>query len=286
MNHFIYFYQHIPYHLDPIIFSVGNLSVGWYSLMYLIGLGVVYLLLKYRIKKKEWIIKNKTKIKEDFLGDLLIWVFIGLVIGGRIGYVLFYNLAYYWSHPLAIISPFSPLTHQFIGIYGMSYHGGLIGGLLAGWIWTRRKRINFLTLANFVVPAIPAAYFFGRLGNFINGELYGRVTHFWWGMYFPTDFSGQLRYPSQLIEAFLEGLVLFLILWLGRNTQKMKDKLLGLYFIGYAIARIIGEFFRQPDAQIGYLAGYFTMGQLLSLVMFAVGCFLLFKFGQKDNKVV
>ncbi len=286
MNHFIYFYQHLPYYLNPIIFSIGNFSLGWYSLMYLIGLGIVYGLLKYRLKKGELVIKNKQKITENFLGDLLIWVFGGLVFGGRIGYVLFYNPAYYWLHPLAIISPFDLLTHKFIGIYGMSYHGGLMGGLLAGWIWTRIKKIDFWQLANFVIPAVPAGYFFGRLGNFINGELYGRVTHFWWGMYFPADLTGQLRYPSQLYEAFLEGFLLFFLLWKGRNNKKIKDKMVGLYIVGYALVRIIVEFFRQPDAQIGYIGGYFTLGQLLSLVMLIVGCILIFKFGQKTDKMI
>jgi len=287
MNTFIYFYQHLPFYLKPTIFSIGNFSVGWYSLMYLIGLGVVYGLLKYRLKKGELCIsKNKQSIKENFLEDLLFWVFLGLIIGGRIGYVLFYNPIYYWLHPLAIISPFDHFTHKFIGIYGMSYHGGLLGGLLSGWIWTRIKKINFWQLANFVIPAVPAGYFFGRLGNFINGELYGRTTHFWWGMYFPADFTGQLRYPSQLYEAFLEGFLLFVFLWKRRNNKKTKDKMLGLYIVGYAVVRIIGEFFRQPDAQIGYVGYYFTLGQLLSLVMFIGGIIIIFRLGQKTNKVI
>lgn len=286
MNHFIYFYQHIPYYLNPIVFSIGNFSLGWYSLMYLIGLGIAYALLKYRLKKGELDIKNKQKIIKNSLEYLLIWIFAGLVIGGRIGYVLFYNPAYYRLHPLAIISPFDSLTHQFIGIYGMSYHGGLIGGLMAGWMWTRSKKINFWSLANFIIPVVPAAYFFGRLGNFINGELYGRVTHSWWGMYFPADFSGQLRYPSQLYEAFLEGFLLFFLLWKGRNKEKIKNKMFGLYIVGYALMRIIAEFFRQPDAQIGYIGSYFTLGQLLSFIMLIAGCLLIFKFGQKTNKMV
>ena len=228
--------------------------------------------------------------------------FGGLLIGGRLGYVLFYNLAYYVQNPLAIVSPIDPVTHQFIGIYGMSYHGALIGALAAGWIFIRIRnnpikyqrscpptaefnRASFWQLANFIAPAIPAGYFFGRIGNFLNGELWGRATSKFWGMYFPSDPFGILRHPSELYEATLEGLILFLILWPLRNNKKYKNHLLALYLIGYALARIMGEFFREPDAQVGYIFSVLTLGQILSLVMLIFGL-LLILVRRKEKKVV
>jgi phosphatidylglycerol:prolipoprotein diacylglycerol transferase len=206
---------------------------------------------------------------------------MGLIIGARLGYVLFYNLPFYWQHPLAIVSPFDPMNHEFIGIYGMSYHGGLIGAILASALFAKKYRVNFWRLANFTTPAIPAGYFFGRLGNFLNGELYGRITSSAWGMYFSNAIaadgfsSPQLRHPSQLYEAFLEGFVLFAILWPLRNNPKYEDKLYGLYLCGYASARILAEFFRQPDSQIGFLFGFMTLGQLISLIMFVSGLIVI-----------
>jgi len=332
MNNLLYSYQHIPYHLNPVAFSVGSFKVDWYSLMYLVGFGVVYGLLKYRIKKGEGNsleitksklsgyarsgearqISNKIQSKndkiqkeiqdtclpsaeqragtarykiQDTLLDLMLVVFAGLLIGGRLGYVLFYDLAYYVQNPISIISPYDPVTHQFIGIYGMSYHGALIGALSAGWIFVKIKKLNFWRWANFVAPAIPAGYFFGRIGNFLNGELYGRATDEFLGMYFPGDPYGLLRHPSALYEAFLEGLALFLILWILRNDQKYQVRLFLLYIIGYAVARIMAEFFREPDAQIGYLFGFLTLGQLLSFLMLIFGL-LLILVSRKEKKVV
>ncbi|MDR3559386.1 MAG: prolipoprotein diacylglyceryl transferase, partial [Candidatus Pacebacteria bacterium] len=202
MSHnFLYFYQHLPEAVSPIAFSVGPLSIQWYPLMYLIGFVIVYFLLRYRIKKGEaekifnfqffrlrQISQSETiskqfsifKFQNNLLIDLLLWIFAGLVVGARLGYVLFYNLPYYWQYPLSIISPFDPVTHQYIGIYGMSYHGGLIGVFIAGWLFARKYKINFWHLGNFIAPAVPAGYFFGRIGNFMNGELWGRATTAWW----------------------------------------------------------------------------------------------------------
>jgi len=200
-----------------------------------------------------------------------------------LGYVLFYNLPFYLAHPLAIISPFDLETGAFVGIYGMSYHGGLLGVLCAVIIFVKKYKIDFWDLADFLIPAIPAGYFFGRLGNFLNGELYGRATDSWFGMYFSNDNFGLLRHPSQLYEAFLEGLVLFAIFWPGRNRKKWQGKFLALYFIAYAVARFLGEFFREPDLQIGFIylcadAKFCvsTLGQLFSLGMFFIGGGILF----------
>lgn len=294
-GNFLYLYQHLPSYINPDL-SLGFFSVSWYSMMYLVAFVIVYFLLSYRIKKKEI-----SGINAHHLLNFLVYVFVGLLIGARLGYVLFYNLPYYIKFPLAVISPFDPATGQFIGIYGMSYHGGLIGVIISAVIFCHKHKINFWSLANFVAPAVPAGYFFGRIGNFINGELYGRVTLAWWGMYFPgsvgtgpADLAGrrdlsvqdmvpQLRYPSQLMEAFLEGLILFLILWPLRNNPWFKDKMVAFYLIGYAIFRILVEFFRAPDEQIGLIAGYFTLGQILCLLMLIFGIGLLWK---KTKKLV
>ncbi len=301
MNNFIYNFQHIPEHLNPVAFSVGSLNIGWYSLMYLVGFVTVYFLLDWRIKKGElknnifwWKSSNKGVSSfnpqnqarlQTLIFDFLAYAFFGVILGGRIGYVLFYNLAYYWKNPLAIISPFDPITHQFIGFYGMSYHGGLIGVLIMALIFANKNKLYFLRLANFIIPAVPAGYFFGRIGNFLNGELYGRITTGSWGMYFPNDYTHSLRYPSQLIEAILEGLLLFFILWSIRNNKKYQPNLLAFYLFGYAIARIIAEFFRQPDQQIGYLLGFLTMGQMLSFLMILLAGGLMI-YSQKTKKMI
>jgi phosphatidylglycerol:prolipoprotein diacylglycerol transferase len=289
-HNFLYSYQHLPEAVSPIAFSVGPFSVQWYPLMYLVGFLVVYLLLRYRIANGEGYSRNKKQetrnkqiqnsklqiLNANTLFDLLIWIFVGLIIGARLGYVLFYNLPYYWQYPLAVISPWDPVTHQYIGIYGMSYHGGLIGVFAAAWFFTRRHKLDFWGLGNFIAPAVPAGYFFGRIGNFMNGELWGRTTTVWWGMYFPGSAGeGQnfaalsLRYPSQFIEAFLEGILLFLILWPLRNKKIVRENALVLYLLGYALARFVSEFFRQPDSQLGFVLGPLTMGQVLSVALAA-----------------
>lgn len=309
MDNFIYFYQRIPFNIDSIAFSFGPVRVDWYSLSYIFGFLTVYLLLRYRLKKKEGLIevrslKLKTqdrssnlKVNSKIIGDkfqilnsrsildLIFYSFFGLLIGARLGYVFFYNFSYFWNNPLAIISPFDPMTHEFIGIYGMSYHGGLMGTLLASWIFTKKNNINFFKLANFVIPAIPAGYFFGRIGNFLNGELYGRMTEKFWGMYFSFDYLRVLRHPSQLYEAFFEGIVIFLILWKLRNNEKIKDKLLGIYISIYAVFRIFLEFFREPDEQIGYLFQFLTLGQILSLIMLIFGTILIL-YSPKTKKML
>ena len=281
MSNWLYFYQHLPFNLNPTVFSLGFLRVDWYSLAYIIGFLMVYFLLKYRIKKGE----NDFNFNVTNLLDLLFYSFVGLLLGGRLGYVLFYNFSYYLKNPMTIISPFDPVTHNFVGIYGMSYHGGLIGVLLLAWFFSRKSKINFYKLSNFVVPAVPAGYFFGRLGNFFNGELYGRVTTKFWGMYFPADPLGTLRHPSQLYEAILEGLVIFIILWNIRNKEKFREKTLGIYLFTYAFFRIIIEFFREPDPQVGYILGFLTLGQILCIIMALLGIGLIV-YSKKTEKML
>jgi len=280
MNSWIDFYQHIPEQLNPEIIRVGFFSIGWYAVLYAVAFVVVWFLLKKRLSLGEdaHVFKNNKHSlpgKQAIIFDFLLVCFWGAIIGGRLGYVFFYNLAFYWSHPLAIISPFDIVTGELIGIYGMSYHGGLIGIIFTTVFFVKKYQLNFWALTDFIIPAIPAGYFFGRLGNFLNGELYGRITKAWMGMYSPSaELPMQLRHPSQLYEAFLEGGLLFLILWKVRNKKKLQGNFLALYFIGYGLMRFLGEFFREPDAQIGFIFSSLSLGQLFSVGMIFCGIFL------------
>lgn len=264
------FYQHLPEYLNPIAFSIGDFSIRWYSLMYLVGFAVVYWLLMYRIGRDDYLSKifneipnsklENSKLKiQNLILDFLLYAFLGLLIGARLGYVLFYNLNYYIQHPLAIISPFE--NGNFVGIFGMSYFGGLIGIIISSLIFCKIKKINFFEWADFVVPAIPAGYFFGRIGNFLNGELYGKSTDRFWGMYFG---DGILRHPTQLYEAFLEGLLLFVILWLFRNKSRFPGHLLAMYLFGYGVIRFFIEFLREQE---GATLFRMTTGQILSVII-------------------
>jgi phosphatidylglycerol:prolipoprotein diacylglycerol transferase len=208
----------------------------------------------------------------------LLWTILGLIVGARLGYVLFYNFSYYLSHPLEILLPFEFSGGiRFVGISGMSYHGGAIGVLLATLIFCRKRAISFWNILELFSPAVPLGYTFGRIGNFINGELYGRRTDVPWGMYFPLDSLHQLRHPSQLYEAFFEGLVLFAILWSIRRRSPFDGFLFAAYLFGYGFVRFFIEFFREPDVQLGLIfGGVFTMGQALCLLMMAAGVLIYF----------
>lgn len=291
----LYFYQHLPQYISPIALTVGSFSIRWYALLYVAGFLLVYFLLIWRAKRGEFFIKNqesriknqdKNKIQNNLqkeksalftvhcslISDFLLVAFFSSLIGGRIGYVLFYNFSYFISHPLAIISPYE--NGSFTGIYGMSYHGALVGILIGSYIFLRIKKINFWDWADFVIVVAPLGYFFGRIGNFLNGELYGRITNSSLGMYF-TNSSSILRYPSQLLEAFLEGLVLFAIIWRMRKIKFSPGVLFSVYLLGYGSFRIFAEEFREPDPQIGFIMGYLTLGQLLSLCMIVAGIIIL-----------
>lgn len=234
--------------------------------MYVIAFSVIYALASYRIKK-EGMHVTRTQVV-----DILTWGLVGLAIGARLLYVLVYDPSYYAVHLLEVIIPVR--DGVLVGFSGLSYHGGLIGIICAIWMYCRKHHLRLWDVSDLLIPCIPLGYFFGRLGNFINGELYGRVTTMPWGMVFPSDAQGLLRHPSQLYEAGLEGLVLFGILWVLRKRLH-GPKLLATYLIGYAVARMIAESFRQPDPQIGFLAFGFTMGQLLSFGMVLAGFILL-----------
>lgn len=267
MNAFWHWWQHLPGKMDPVLFQIGGFKLQYYGLMYLVAFGMTYALAAYRIRKeKRW------QLTSDHLQGLLTAMIIGLVVGARLGYVLFYNLEYYLQHPLEIILPVSFSNGvRFTGISGMSYHGGLICTVLGAWWYIRKNDLNFREMADLLIPGIPAAYTFGRLGNFINGELWGRVTTVPWGMYFPSGDPTKLRHPSQLYEAFGEGILLFLILWPLRNRFRTTGAMLPLYLMGYGTVRFIIEFFRQPDDHLGTVLVGLSMGQLLCLGMIAAG---------------
>ncbi len=257
----------LPSHMNPYIIHIGSFRVGWYGMMYVLAFATVYLLSLYRIKREA------APFDPRVLEDFIFWVAVGLVAGARIGYVFIYNPGYYAAHPLEAFLPFeyTPEGIKYTGIAGMSYHGGLVGVVLAGWLCLRRHKVNFWDFADFVVPAIPLGYMFGRLGNFVNGELYGRPTDSPLGMYFPSDPTGQLRHPSQLYEATFEGLGLFLLIWPLRRLRPFSGFQLSLYLAGYGVVRFVLEFFREPDVQLGFIVGPFSMGQLLCAAMVLAG---------------
>jgi phosphatidylglycerol:prolipoprotein diacylglycerol transferase len=266
MNDLINFWQHIPEHIKPYIIQVGQFQVRYYGLMYIIAFSVLYLLSFHRLKTEDYDYP-KTAIENYF-----VWAILGLMLGARLGYVIFYNLNYYISYPLEIFLPFSfSGGFHFTGLAGMSYHGGLIGVITSSALFCRKYKIEFWKFADFLIPSIPLGYTFGRMGNFINGELYGRATTVPWGMYFPLDMSGHLRHPSQLYEALFEGVLLFIILWSIRRKKVFDGFFFSLYIIGYGTVRFFIEFMREPDPQIGYLFGIITLGQILCLCMISAG---------------
>jgi phosphatidylglycerol---prolipoprotein diacylglyceryl transferase len=278
MSEFWHWWQHLPGRMDPVIFQIGSFKLQYYGLMYLVGFTITYLLATQRLKKEA-----RWELSAEHLQGLLTAMIIGLIIGARLGYVVFYNLGYYLGHPLEIILPvsFSNGVH-FTGISGMSYHGGLICTIIGAWWYIRKNTLNFREMADLLIPCMPLAYTFGRLGNFINGELWGRITTVSWGMYFPTG-GPLLRHPSQLYEAFGEGIFLFAVLWPLRNKVHISGAMLPLYLIGYGCVRFIIEYFRQPDDQLGFVLLRFSMGQILCGGMIAAGGLLLYLFSRRPR---
>ena len=246
--------------INPTIVTLGPLQIRWYGVMYILGFLASYLLVKYQIRKK------RIDIEINALNDLFLFLIIGLIIGARLGYAIFYNLPLYVSHPLKLLS---------IWEGGMSFHGGLIGVIISGLIYARTRGVAFWQLADLVAITVPIGLGLGRLGNFINAELYGRVTTVPWGMVFPS--GGNLpRHPSQLYEFFLEGVLLFSVLWWLKDFSFKKGTLLCLFLILYSILRFSAEFFREPDPQLGFVLSFFTMGQVLSVLMGISGLVLLY----------
>jgi phosphatidylglycerol:prolipoprotein diacylglycerol transferase len=247
-----------PY-INPVAFSIGPLQVHWYGLMYLIGFVSGWLLAHWRAKhyKLDW--------TSEQISDVIFYAALGVIIGGRIGYMLFYNFAELVHDPLALFK---------IWQGGMSFHGGLLGVAIALWLFSRKSGKSFLEIGDFIAPLVPIGLGAGRIGNFINGELWGRVTDMPWGMIY-THVDNQPRHPSELYEFGLEGIGLFLLVWIYARKPRPVGRVSAVFLIGYAICRIIAEFFRQPDPQLGYLAfGWLTMGQILSIPMLLLGFWL------------
>ncbi|GBE02494.1 prolipoprotein diacylglyceryl transferase [bacterium BMS3Bbin06] len=241
--------------IKPYIIKLGPLQIRWYGLMYLVGFMSSYLLVRYQIKEKG------LKIDRKVVDDIYFYLVLGLILGARIGYVLFYNLKGYINNPLEIFA----IWHG-----GMSFHGGLIGAIVAGVVVALRSGVDFWLFADMITITAPIGLGLGRIGNFINAELYGRVTNVPWAMVFPGS-DGLPRHPSQLYEAFFEGVVLFLILWFLRNRIRLKGGLTALFLVLYGLIRFSLEFFRQPDQQLGFVVSFMTMGQVLSSLMVFAG---------------
>ena len=267
---FQYWWQHLPENLSPVIFEIGPISLRYYGMMYVVAFTIVYFMVRYRLRTE-----NRFQLSVQQLNDLMTAMIVGLILGARIGYVVFYNLSYYLSHPLEILLPFEFSNGiRFVGIAGMSYHGGLMGVILAAAWYCKKARLGFWELSDLFIPVIPLGYTFGRLGNFINTELYGRATQNPIGMFFPGAPGSALRHPTQLYEAFFEGVFLFVLLWSIRKMKWPAGGLLAIYLAGYGIVRFFIEFFREPDAHIGLVLMSLTVGQLLCAAMICCGALL------------
>jgi phosphatidylglycerol---prolipoprotein diacylglyceryl transferase len=248
--------------IDPVAVSFGPFAIRWYALAYIAGLVIGWRYCLSLARRQPYLVNSRD------VDDFLVWATLGVVLGGRLGYVLFYNPRYYFLYPRQI---------PFVWHGGMSFHGGAIGVSVAILLFTWRRKIPIFAFSDIITEAIPIGLFFGRIANFINGELFGRPTDVPWAMIFPN--GGPVpRHPSQLYEAFCEGILLFLLLFFAerRGSRRRPGIVTGIFFVGYAAARIFGEMFRQPDPQLGYLIFGATMGQLLSIPVLIAGIALIF----------
>jgi phosphatidylglycerol:prolipoprotein diacylglycerol transferase len=245
---------------DPIALQIGPVAVRWYGLMYLIGFVLFVVLGRQRARQN-----LLTGWHPGDVDDMLLYGVFGVIVGGRLGYVLFYKPLYYLAHPLEIASVWQG---------GMSFHGGFLGVLVALWLFSRRRGKRWIDVTDFVAPLVPLGLAAGRLGNFINGELWGRVTDVPWAMVFPQA-GPEPRHPSQLYQFGLEGLLLFAVLWVYTARRRPPGAASGLFLIGYGACRFAAEYAREPDSFLGYLALGLTLGQWLSLPMIVIGAAMM-----------
>jgi phosphatidylglycerol:prolipoprotein diacylglycerol transferase len=245
---------------DPVALQIGPLAIRWYGLMYLVGFATAYGLGRLRIAAGK-----SVRVTVQALDDLLFFGVLGVILGGRFGYVLFYKPGYYLQHPAEIVAVWQG---------GMAFHGGFLGVLVAVWWVARKHRLGWLEVTDFLAPLAPLAFAAGRLGNFINGELWGRVTGVSWGMVF-RGAGPDPRHPSQLYQFALEGVALFVILWLYSSRPRPTGAVSGAFLVGYGAFRFVAEYFREPDDFLGLLALNLSMGQWLSLPMILAGVGLL-----------
>lgn len=270
------FWNNIYANFDPVAFSLGSIKVHWYGIMYVTALLVGIFVAKWLVKK------DKLPVSQDILDNYIIWIEIGVIIGARVGYLAFYqpNFSQYLLEPWQMFNPMQ--NGVFVGISGMSFHGAVLGFLAGSTLFSWRYKINQWFMLDIAAVAIPAGYFFGRIGNFVNQELVGRQTDVSWGILV----EGILRHPSQLYEALTEGIIVFIIMYAIRKRKTFHGQLISIYLILYAIARFSAEMFRAPDPQIGYVySDWMTKGQQFSLIMIAFGIllYLFMKFyGKKE----
>lgn len=257
-------------HINPIAFKLGPLQVHWYGLMYIVGFLAAWGLGHLRAKRPY------SPVKSNQIDDLIFFCALGVVLGGRIGYMLFYALPGFLHNPVLLFKVWNG---------GMSFHGGLIGVLIAIWLYSRHIKQPVFAVGDFVAPLVPIGLGMGRIGNFINGELWGRVTNVPWAMIYPQA-GPQPRHPSEIYEFLMEGVLLFIIVWVFSRKPRPAMSVSGLFLLCYGIFRFIGECFRQPDPQLGFIAfGWLTMGQLLSLPMIIFGLFFLRSAYKWHNKI-
>ncbi|MBZ0218416.1 MAG: prolipoprotein diacylglyceryl transferase [Fimbriimonadaceae bacterium] len=245
--------------IDPVLIEIGPFAVRWYALAYIAGLILAWIYAA-RLVRRDDLWTGASPVSRSQIDDLIVWAAFGIIIGGRLGYVLFYNFGFYADNPLEILTVWRG---------GMSFHGGFLGITIAVILFAFRHRLPVMTLGDLAAAGAPIGLFFGRIANFINGELFGRVTDVSWAVEFPTG-GGLPRHPSQIYEALLEGLVLFLViryLIVAKRALRRPGLIFGVFLAGYGLARIFAEFFRQPDVHLGYFWGFITMGMLLSLPM-------------------
>lgn len=251
--------------IDPVLISIGPLDLHWYGVMYLLGAIFAYWWGSKRASQSDY-------WKQEQWQDLLFWSFLALILGGRIGYVLFYQFDSFLQNPLYLFNIMSG---------GMSFHGGLLGVIVAFVVFARKQGVSLWQVGDFAAPMVPVGLGLGRIGNFINGELWGRASEAPWAMVFPH--AGPIaRHPSQLYQALGEGLLLFLLLWLFSRSSRPVGAVSGLFLLGYGVARFVVEYFREPDAHLGLL-GFFSMGQWLSLPMVILGAAILYLAYKKNG---